>query len=169
MRRALVLTLALLALPLSGCLVSESPLITSESATYPLANQVSAESLRRNGDAWEHSENNSAHRSGAAYFLVAENGEEVEFMLRQIAERTFIAQTKDDQGKYMYGVLVFDGRMIYEYAPDCSDFREADLERYGFVKKDGDDCTVTSLTGLANAYLAYLKSGAKPSTAYALK
>jgi hypothetical protein len=169
MRRALVLTLALLALTLSGCLVSESPLITSESAVYPLANQMNVERLRPNGDGWEHNEDNSAHRSGDAYILVSESGEEIEFMLYRIAEKVFIAQTKDDQGHYMYGFLVFDGRMIYEYTPDCSDFREADLSRYGFVKKDGDDCTVTSISGLGNAYLAYLKSGAKPSGAYALK
>jgi len=42
--------------------------------------------------------------------------------------------------------------------------------RYGIVHdKDGDDCTVSSAQGLADAYLAYLKKGPKPSGLYALR
>ena len=169
MRRALGLTLVLLALALSGCLVSEQPLIASNDAAYPLAAEVRAERFKPDGNGWAHDENQRAYRSGPAYILVSENGDEMEIMLKRIAEKTFIAQSKDDNGSYMYGLLVFDGNTIYEYAPDCSDFQEADLGRYGFVKKEGDDCTVTSAAGLASAYLAYLQSGAKPSGAYTLK
>jgi hypothetical protein len=69
----------------------------------------------------------------------------------------------------MSGLLVFVVNTIYVYTPDCGDFGEADLGRYGFVRKENDDCTVTSSAGLASAYLAYLQSGAKPSGAYTLK
>jgi len=42
--------------------------------------------------------------------------------------------------------------------------------RYGIVHdKDGDDCTVSSAQGLADAYLAYLKKGPKPSGLYVLR
>jgi hypothetical protein len=169
MRRALGLTFAVLALTLSGCLVSEAPLISSNDAAYPLATEVRAERFKPDGSGWTHDENQRAYRSGASYILVSENGDEMEIMLKRIAEKTFIAQSKDDHGSYMYGLLVFDGNTIYEYTPDCSDFQEADLGRYGFVKKEGDDCTVTSAAGLASAYLAYLQSGAKPSGAYTLE
>jgi hypothetical protein len=42
--------------------------------------------------------------------------------------------------------------------------------RYCIVHdKDGDDCTVSSAQGLADAYLAYLKKGPKPSGLYVLR
>jgi hypothetical protein len=44
------------------------------------------------------------------------------------------------------------------------------VQRYGIVHdKDGDDCTVSSAQGLADAYLAYLKKGPKPSGLYVLR
>jgi len=90
--------------------------------------------------------------------------------LKRIAQNTFIAQSKGKDGGYLYGLLVFEPDRIFEYAVDCPDFTAEEAQRYGIVHdKDGDDCTVSSAQGLADAYLAYLKKGPKPSGLYALR
>ena len=96
----------------------------------------------------------------------------MELTLKRIAQNTFIAQSKskDKDGEYIYGLLVFEPDRIYEYGVDCPDFTAEEAQRYGIVHdKDSDDCTVTSAQGLADAYLAYLKKGRKPSGLYLLR
>jgi hypothetical protein len=68
----------------------------------------------------------------------------------------------------MYGLLVFQGKTIYEYDVDCDDFDAAEKQRYGLID-DGTDCTVTSAQGLAAGYLAYLRTGKKPAAAYLMR
>lgn len=167
-RRSALLSAAL-ALCLGGCLVSEAPLILAGEAAYPLADKVNAERLRPEGGKWEHDSNESAYRSGAAYVMVHEDRTESELLLKRIAQNTFVAQTKSDQGGYMYGLLTFEGSTIYEYDLDCEDFDAAERGRYGLVAKEGDDCVVTSIQGLATGYLAKLQAGRKPSGAYVLR
>ena len=65
---------------------------------------------------WEHDANESAYRAGAGYVVTHENGDEMELTLKRIAQNTFIAQTKGKEGDYLYGLLVFEGNTIYEYA-----------------------------------------------------
>jgi hypothetical protein len=90
----------------------------------------------------------------------------MELTLKRIAQNTFIAQTKGKEGDYLYGLLVFEGNTIYEYAIDCDDFSLAEQQQYGLVKKD-DDCSVTSAA--PPVYLAQLQKGSKPSGAYVLR
>jgi len=111
-----------------------------------------------------------ARRSGAHYILRnEEQDEEIEFVLKPISRDTFIAQAKTEDGGYLYGLLVFDGRTINKYDVECRDFGSDELQRYGLSPKEGDDCTVTSIEGLASAYLAFLKRNPKPSEAYILR
>ncbi|GEM_PF-3533131 len=161
--------LAAVLLGLSGCLVSQGPLIGSGEAAFPLADRVSAERFKPGDNGWEHDANESAYRSGSGYVVTHEGGDEMELTLKRIAQNTFIAQTRSSEGEYMYGLLVFKGNEIYEYNVDCSDFDDSEIERYGIVRKDSDDCTVTSSEGLSAAYLAYLQKGGKPSGAYVLR
>jgi hypothetical protein len=161
--------LAALALGLSGCLVSQFPIIAPGEAAFPLADRVSAERFKPGeNNSWEHDANESAYRAGAGYVVTHENGDEMELTLKRIAQNTFIAQTKEKEGDYLYGLLVFEGNTIYEYAIDCDDFSLAEQQQYGLVKKD-DDCSVTSAQGLAAGYLAQLQKGSKPSGAYVLR
>jgi hypothetical protein len=170
MRRLCIAVLAALTLGLSGCLVSERPLIAAGDAAFPLPDRVSAERFKPGDNGWEHDTNETAYRAGASYVVTHEDGEEMELTLERIAQNTFIAQTKASDGGYMYGLLVFDGGRIFEYNVDCSDFDAAESQRYGIVKKgDSDDCTVTSTRGLAAAYIAYLQQNKKPSGLYVLR
>jgi hypothetical protein len=162
--------LAALTLALGGCLVSEGSLIGPGEAAFPLPDRASAERFKvGENKGWEHDTNESAYRSGAGYIVTHEDGDEMELVLKRIAQNTFIAQTKSGDGGYMYGLLVFQGTTIYEYAIDCDDFSPAELQRYGLVKKDDSDCTVTSAQGLAAGYLAQLKKGRNPSGSYVLR
>jgi hypothetical protein len=160
---------AALALCLGGCLVSEAPLIATGEAAYPLADKVTAERVKPNGDKWEHDVDDSAYRSGPYYIMVNEDGRESELLLKRIAQNTFIAQVRTDRESYMYGLLVFEGGTIYEYDVECDEFDAAERARYGLVAKDGDDCAVTSIQGLGAAYLARVQAGGKPSGAYLLR
>jgi hypothetical protein len=161
--------LAALALGLSGCLVSQFPIIAPGEAAFPLADRVSAERFKPgDNNNWEHDTNESAYRAGAGYVVTHENGEEMELTLKRIAQNTFIAQTKGKEGGYLYGLLVSEGNTIYEYAIDCDDFSPEEQQRYGLVKQD-DDCSVTSVQGLAAGYLAQLQKSGKPSGAYVLR
>jgi hypothetical protein len=163
--------LALLALGLGGCLVSQEPLIAPGEAAFPLADLASAERLRPKGETeWEHDANEGARRAGSSYIVTHEDGDEIELTLKRIAQNIFIAQSKSKEGGYIYGLLVFDTDRIYEYGVDCPDFNAEEAQRYGIVaSKDSDDCTVTSAQGLAAGYLAYLKKGHKPSGVYVLR
>ena len=166
-----ILLLLALTLGLGGCLVSEEPLISNGEAAFPLPDRASAQRFISDGNnGWKHEAYDSAYRSGAGYVVKRENDDEIEITLKRIAQNTFIAQTRGDEGGYMYGLLVFQGTTIYEYAPDCDDFDAAEQQRFGLVlKQTGDDCTVTSTDGLAAAYLAYLRKGKSPGTSYVLR
>jgi hypothetical protein len=161
--------LAALTLGLSGCLVSEGPMVAPGEAAFPMQDRVSAERFTPSGDnGWSHQAYDSAYRSGSGYVVRRENSdEEMVLTLKRIAQNTFIAQTGGGDGGYMYGLLVFQGDTIYEYDVDCGNFSAAEMRRYGLVKKD-DDCTVTSAQGLAAGYLALLQNGLKPATAYVM-
>ncbi|MGH7125797.1 MAG: hypothetical protein ACREFI_15595 [Stellaceae bacterium] len=168
--RVRIVLLAAVTLGLSGCLVSEGPLIAPGEAAFPLPDRASAERFTPSGDnGWSHEAYDTAYRSGSAYIVKRENSdEEMPLTLKRIAQNTFIAQTGGGDGGYMYGLLVSEGNTLYEYDVDCADFDAAEMQRYGLIKKD-DDCTVTSAQGLAAAYLAELQKGRKPSTAYVLR
>jgi len=172
MRRGRIALLAAVTLGLSGCLVSEGPLVASGEAAFPLPDRASAErfapSSGNNG--WSHQAYDSAYRSGSTYVVKREGSDdETVLTFKRIAQDTFIAQVNGGEGGYMYGLLVFQGKTIYEYDIDCGDFNAAEMQRYGLVKKDDSDCTVTSAQGLAAAYLAQLQKGRKASTAYVLR
>ena len=168
MRGGRIALFTVLALGLGGCLVSEGPIIAPGEAAFPLPDRASAERFTLSDNNWTHQAYDSAYRSGSGYVVTREDGDEMEMTLKRIAQNTFIAQIKGSEG-YMYGLLVFQGNTIYEYAPDCEDFNAAEMQRYGLVKKDGDDCTVTSAQGLAAAYLAQLQKGLRAGTAYVLR
>lgn len=165
-----IVVLAALTLGLGGCLVSERPLVSPSEAAFPLPDRASAERFTLNADnnGWNHQAYDSAYRSGSTYVIKRENSDgEMVLTFKRIAENTFIAQDGSDGG-YMYGLLVFQGKTIYEYDVDCDEFNDAEKQRYGFITKD-EDCTVTSAQGLAAAYLAKLQAGHRPSTAYVLR
>ena len=169
LRRGRIAFLGALTLGLSGCLVSEGPLIGPADAAFPLPDRVSAERFTFGDDKkWAHQANDSAYRSGSGYVVTREDGDEMEMTLKRIAQNTFIAQVKNSDGGYMYGLLVFQGNTIYEYAPDCEDFTAAEKQRFGLVQKD-DDCTVTSVQGLADAYAGQLGKGIQAGTSYVLR
>jgi len=163
--------LAALTLGLSGCLASEAPLVAPGEAAFPLPDRVSAERFAPSsgGSGWSHQAYDSAYRSGSAYIVTREGSDDkMELTLKRIAQDTFIAQANGSEGGYIYGLLVFQGKTIYEYDIDCDDFDASEIQRYGFVKKDSD-CTVTSAQGLAAAYSAQLQKGRKPATSYVLR
>jgi hypothetical protein len=174
-RRGPVTLLAALTLALSGCLVSEGPLVGPGDAAFPLPDRVSAERFHPDGNnGWTHEAYDNAYRSGSAYIVTHENGDQIEVTLKRIGQNTFIAQSRSGKGEggYMYGLLVFEGNgTIYEYQVDCGDFDAGEQQRYGLIKKpDSDaDCTVTSAQGLAAAYLAYQRKGKAPDIAYTLR
>ena len=167
--RAICVTLAL---GLSGCLVSEGPLISPSEAAFPLADRVSAERFSPSSDnnGWTHQAYDSAYRSGSTYVVKREGSEdETVLTFKRIAPNTFIAQTGGNEAGYMYGLVVLKGDTLYEYDLDCEDFNAAQMQRYGLFKKDTGDCGVTSVQGLAAAYLDQLQSGRRPETAYVLR
>ena len=171
-RRSRLMLMAALTLGLSGCLVSEDPLISPSEAAFPLPDRMSAERFSPKGQTeWEHDAYESAYRSGSGYIVVHEDKtESSEITLKRIAQNTFLAQLLAEDGNYTYALLVIDGNTIYRYAPDCDDFTAADMQRFGIEKNpSGDDCTVTSAQGLAAAYLAYLRSGIRAGAAYVLR
>jgi hypothetical protein len=160
-----------LVLGLSGCLVSQAPLIAPGEAAFPLPDGARAEHLTCGSEEpCETQGESTTRRSGAGYVLRNEGqDEEVEFLLKAISRNAFIAQTKTEEGGYLYGLLVVDGRTVNKYDVECQDFSSDDQQRYGLSPKDGDDCTVTSIEGLTSAYLAFLKRSPKPSEAYILR
>ncbi len=160
-----------IALGLSGCLVSQDPLIAPSEAAFPLPDRMTAERFKPGeSGGWEHDTNESAYRAGSSYIVTHEDGDEMELTFERIAPNTFIAQTKSKDSGYMYGLLVFEPDRIYEYAVDCADFTAEEAQRYGLVAvNDSDDCAASSAQGLADGYLAQLKKGRKPSGLYVLR
>lgn len=169
MRVRIALPLAL-ALGLSGCLVSQAPLIAPGEAAFPLPDGARAEHLICGSEgACEVQGESTARRSSTGYVLKIEGqDDEGEFLLKPISQTAFIAQAKTEEG-YLYGLLVFDSRTINQYDVECQDFSGDELQRYGLSPKEGKDCTVASIDGLASAYLAFLKRSPKPSEAYILR
>ncbi len=169
MRRGRIALLAAVTLGLSGCLVSEEPLIAPGEAAFPLPNQASAERFKPGDNGWEHDEDDSARRDGSRYVLTTPSGA-MELTFRRIAENTYMVQSRTDpNADYIYGLIVVDGGKVYEYGIDCTDFDATELLSYGIVKKDNDDCTVTSANGLAAGSLAVLRKGKKPNGLYVLR
>ena len=161
--------LTALAFALGGCLVSEAPLVGPGEAAFPLPDRVSAERFTLTDNKWTHQAYDSAYRAGSGYIVKREHGDEdMTLTLKRIAQNTFIAQTNSGEGGYIYGLLVFEGNTIYEYAPDCDDFTAAEKQRFGLIQKD-DDCTVTSAQGLADAYITQLQKGIRAGTSYVLR
>ncbi|HEX7198035.1 MAG TPA: hypothetical protein VF213_01070, partial [Dongiaceae bacterium] len=73
-----VVALALipLALGLSGCLVSEGPLIGTGEAAFPLPDRASAERLTLTEGKWTHQSYDTAYRSGSGYIVKGEDSDE---------------------------------------------------------------------------------------------
>src|SRR6516225_6246576 len=94
MRGRRIAFLAALTLGLSGCLVSQTPIIAPGEAAFPMPDRVNAQHFKQGDNGWEYDFDQTAYRAGSSYIVTHSDGDS-EVTLKRIAQDTFIAQSKE--------------------------------------------------------------------------
>ena len=149
---------------LSGCFVSSGAFITPASADHPWSD-LRARQFEWEGD-WKPNGYVNLRRVGALYRFTPESSRDVtRFLLKQIADDTYVAQMQDTSGSgdaaYAYALLVVDGKRIYQYAFDDASkrCRIAGIDTTALKLNPYEDgCGVPSLAALTQIFMTLQKS-----------
>lgn len=114
---------------LAGCYVSTKPLITPQTADYPIADGTHLDRYVPAGKPGEYrltKNGRTLHRRGAYYYYVEDGDpkESIPFLLKKIGDENYIAQMADSRdpakaGEYGYQWLTFDGKAVVQYGANC--------------------------------------------------
>ena len=117
----------LLALTLAGCFLTKEPLITPDTAAYPIESGSHFDSFARRGTDWRPlPEGRSVHRQGDYYVYINDDSDRtsVPFLLMEIAPGRYIVQANDTSNfdrvsEYYYFLVEFDGVEAIQYSSSC--------------------------------------------------
>nr|TFG52415.1 MAG: hypothetical protein E4H34_05040 [Hyphomicrobiales bacterium] len=117
----------LLVFSLAGCFVSKEPLITPETADYPIASATNFDAFGRRGTDWRPlPEGRSVYRKGNYYYYVNDDSDRksVPFLLKKISDGRYIAQANDTSNfdrvaEYYYFLIDFDGSEAIQHSGSC--------------------------------------------------
>jgi len=121
------LPVLVLALSLTGCFLSKAPLITPETADYPIESGSHFDSFARRGTDWRPlPEGRTVHRQGDYYVYINDNSDRtsVPFLLMQISPGRYILQANDTSNfervsEYYYFLVDFDGVEAIQHSGSC--------------------------------------------------
>jgi hypothetical protein len=117
----------LLALTLGGCFLTKEPLITPDTAAYPIESGSHFDAFARRGADWRPlPEGRSVYRRGDYYVYVNDDSDRtsVPFLLMEIAPGHYIVQANDTSNfdrvsEYYYFLVEFDGVEAIQYSSSC--------------------------------------------------
>jgi len=117
----------LLACGLAGCFLSKEPLITPETADYPIESGSHFEAFARRGTDWRPlPEGRSIYRRGDYYYYVNDDSDRmsVPFLFMEISPGRYIVQANDTSrfervSEYYYFLVDFDGVEAVQYSGAC--------------------------------------------------
>ena len=172
LRVRLLIAAALLVL-LSGCFISDEPLLTPENADYPIAHGsvfIKSSVLRAQTD-YEPFDNavvisrdydNKVKREGG-YYVHEETGANgvknvSRGLMKQIEKNAYLVMVQDkESGRYWYGLFEREGEEWVQYKVLCEDLVASakragePLENFGAVRTPSGACKFTSLERLMHA------------------
>ena len=116
-----------LALNLAGCFLTKVPLITPDTADYPIEPGSHFDAFARRGTDWRPlPEGRSVHRQGDYYVYVNDNSDRtsVPFLLMEISPGRYILQANDTSNfsrvsEYYYFLVDFDGVEAIQHSGSC--------------------------------------------------
>jgi hypothetical protein len=157
---------------LTGCFVSDEPMIGPRDYAYPFPNQAKGDAYTFDGKTgqWTYDHDFSLRRAGAEYVL-SENDDTTPFVLMPIGRNEWLAQNGTSDGRYQYGLLRLGDNGAY-YVYDLSDLCNAlngDDDRTYQVEKSEDDCVAHSQAGLIAAIRNKMPSTTAASTSYIIR
>ncbi len=117
----------ILTLVLSGCYVSKTPLITPQTADYPIPSDSHFDAFARRGEDWRPMEvGRTVRRSGGYYFFRDDGSDETSlpFLMKAISPGRYVVQANDTSdftrvSEYYYFLLDFDGAEAIQYSTEC--------------------------------------------------
>jgi hypothetical protein len=127
--RALLRLVLVAAAPLllAGCYVSKQPLITSETADYPIAAPAHFDAFLPRGKEWRPQPGRTLQRAGAHYVYVEDGSTKrsAPFLVKRIGPKRYIVQLSDSSDpkrvtEFYYTLMDFDGTTAVEYQPACA-------------------------------------------------
>jgi len=156
---------------LSGCFVSERPLITPQSADFPFRDGT------RYSAPGGQSNVNVLNIENGYYVRRQTDGETQTFLLKSIGNSLYAIQEADSNPtngeNFHYGLLVINGSTAYRYLYDsaCKDNYSAYVQSalVSGVSDNGNDCFVTSLDSLASIYRALYNANSQPEETLVLQ
>ena len=154
---------------LSGCFVSEDPLIKPSDADHPFAASLSYVGFRDEEGSWKEDETGVLDRAGDFYLM--RTGDEANppvLLFKSIRPNVYVAQ-QPDSGHYIYGLMQVAGNIVYEYGFSCDSTKDAAFIRSGAISQKDGDCYVKSLSDLAAIFQARVNSGDKPNRKYEIQ
>ena len=171
-----VLLTTLFALPLAGCFVSSEPLITPQTADYPLGN-ARAQHFDWVRGAWKAAGRVTVTREGAYYLLRDEETRDVtRFLLHAIGDNRFVAQAEDLSGTgnaaFTYSLVAISGEHVYHFAFEKASrsCRVPDADAAALKLRPYESgCGVTSIEALATAFRMLEHSEEQPETMYVME
>jgi len=167
--RLLILSLPVL---LTGCLVSDRPLITARDYAYPLPNSAAGDAYSYDNEThrWTYSHGFTLRRAGAEY-VINESNDATPFVLTAIGQGEWLAQTGTSDGRYQYSLLVRNDNgsySTYDLSALCDALDQSGYSGTGIVKDD-DDCVASSLPLLVDTIRADLPDNIVPSAGYIIR
>ena len=116
-----------LALSLQACFLAKEPLITPETADYPIEPGSHFEAFARRGTGWRPLPvGRSVHRQDDYYYYVNDDSDRrsVPFLLMEISPGRYIVQANDTSNferisEYYYFLVDFDGIEAVQYSGSC--------------------------------------------------
>jgi len=122
-----VVALLCAALLLSGCYLSKTPLITPETADYPIASDSHFAAFARRGEDWRPMPHGrTVRRAGGYYFFRDDESDDTSlpFLMKAVAPGRYVVQANDTSDftrvtEYYYLLLDFDGAEAIQYSTTC--------------------------------------------------
>lgn len=116
-----------LAVTLAGCFIAKEPLITPETADYPIETGTHFDAFARRGTDWRPlPQGRSVHRQGDYYVYVNDDSDRtsVPFLLMEISAGRYIVQANDTSNfervsEYYYFLVDFDGVEAIQHSGSC--------------------------------------------------
>jgi hypothetical protein len=166
MRSTIILASAVLSFLLSGCLVSNTPLITAVNSDRPLPAHFS---IGRDGDLENKGAGDLAADNSYVFTDPGNSTDKVSLRFKKIADNLYAASQPmiaKETGKlkgYQYGYMqvAADGGKIVIQWPDCNAFETAEIEKMGVkIEKEEDGtpakCHIPSVEVLGTIFRNYI-------------
>ncbi len=166
MRSIMILVSAALSFLMSGCLVSNTPLITAANSDRPLPAHVS---IGRDGDPGNTGAADLADDNTYVFTEPGDSTDKVSLRFKKIADNLYAVSqpmTVKETGAlrgYQYGYMqvAADGSKFVIQWPDCNAFEAADIEKMGVkIEKEEDGtpakCHIPSIDVLGTLLKNYI-------------